>query len=122
MKNISISPYSLIGATVGVGVGHYVFRTTNFLYLVVLGVVGGVLANKMDKTIQNKILKKAEDLQTKITTNTNDLLDKNKSPYNGDYSEITGEKMRFDPRVGYLFPTGVIKSDTVNDYYDIDIN
>lgn len=122
MKNISISPYSLIGATVGVGVGHYVFRTTNFFYLVVLGVVGGVLANKMDKTIQDKILKKAENLQAKITTNTNDLLDKSKSSYDGDYSEITGEKMKFDPRVGYLFPTGVITSDNVNDYYDIDLN
>jgi uncharacterized protein YcfJ len=122
MKNISISPYSLIGATIGVGVGHYVFRTTNFFYLIVLGVVGGVIANKVDKTIQNKVLKKAEDLQTKITKDTNDLLGKDKLSYDGDYSEITGEKMSFDPRVGYLFPTGVIKSDNVNDYYDIDLN
>jgi len=122
MKNISISPYSIIGATVGVAIGHYVFRSNSLFPLMILGVVGGVIANKIDKNIQDKIIKKASDLQTKIESNTTNLFDGNKSSYDGDYSAITGEKVAFDPRVGYLFPTGVIKDDNPKQYFDIDIN
>jgi hypothetical protein len=122
MKNISISPYSIIGATVGVAVGHYVFRSTSLLPLMVLGVVGGIMANKIDKNIQNKIIKKASDLENKIEKDTKDFIDNSKTSFDGDYSEITGEKVAFDPRVGYLFPTGVIKDDNPKQYFDIDIN
>jgi uncharacterized protein YcfJ len=122
MKNISISPYSIIGATVGVAVGHYVFRSTSLLPLMVLGVVGGIMANKIDKNIQNKIIKKANDLENKIEKDTKDFIDNSKTSFDGDYSEITGEKVAFDPRVGYLFPTGVIKDDNPKQYFDIDIN
>jgi uncharacterized protein YcfJ len=122
MKNISISPYSVIGATVGVAVGHYVFKSSSLLPLMVLSVVGGFLANKIDKNIQDKIIKKANDLQTKIESNTTNLIDNSKKSFDGDYSSITGEKVAFDPRVGYLFPTGVIKDDNPKQYFDIDIN
>jgi hypothetical protein len=123
MKKISISPYSVIGATIGVAVGHYIFRSSSLLPLMVLGVVGGVLANKIDKNIQDKIIKKASDLQTKIESDTNNLIDNSKKSFDGEYSSsITGEKVAFDPRVGYLFPTGVITDDNPKQYYDIDIN
>ena len=122
MKKITISPYSIIGATVGVAVGHYVFRSSSLLPLMVLGVVGGIVANRVDKNIQDKILKKASDLQAKVEKNTNSLLDGQKKSFDGDYSSITGEKVAFDPRVGYLFPTGVIKDDNPKQYFDIELN
>lgn len=122
MKKITISPYSIIGATVGVAVGHYVFRSSSLLPLMVLGVVGGIVANRVDKNIQDKILKKASDLQAKVEKNTNSLLDSQKKSFDGDYSSITGEKVAFDPRVGYLFPTGVIKDDNPKQYFDIELN
>jgi len=124
MKNISISPYTILGATGGVAIGHYIFKANSLLTLMILGVVGGVLANKMDKTIQDRILNKAKDLQTKVVSQTDGILSgdsKAKSSFEGD-SNITGEEVYFDPRVGYLFPHGTIKSDNVQEYYDIDLN
>jgi hypothetical protein len=122
MKKITISPYSIIGTTVGVAVGHYVFKSTSLLSLLIFGVVGGVIANKIDKNIQNKIIKKAQELESKIETNTNELIGDKTSSVDGDYSEITGEKMSFDPRVGYLFPHGVITSDKPSQYFDVELN
>jgi len=122
MKKITISPYSIIGTTVGVAVGHYVFKSTSLLSLLIFGVVGGVIANKIDKNIQDKIIKKAQQLESKIQANTDELIGDKTSSVDGDYSEITGEKMAFDPRVGYLFPYGVITSDNPSQYYDVQLN
>lgn len=125
MKNISISPYTILGATAGVAIGHYVLRANSFLSLMILGVVGGVLANRMDKTIQDRILMKAKSLQDNVVAQTDGILNGDnksaKSSFEGE-SSITGEKVFFDPRVGYLFPHGTITPDNVQEYYDIDLN
>ena len=69
MKNISISPYSIIGATVGVAIGHYVFRSSSLFPLMILGVVGGVIANKIDKNIQDKIIKITKAIKSRYNNN-----------------------------------------------------
>lgn len=122
MKKITISPYSIIGTTVGVAVGHYVFKSSSLLSLLIFGVVGGIIANKIDKNIQDKIIKKAQELESKIQKNTDELFVDKKSSVDGDYSAITGEKVSFDPRVGYLFPHGEIISDKPSQYFDVELN
>ena len=106
---------TVVGAGVGVAVGYFAFKSKKPLVLMAFGVSGGILSSHLLKSRQEKI-EIAEQESEMYLQNIQEDVD---ATISSDNSEGGGEKMRFNPEVGYITPTGTVKEDNAGEYMDI---
>lgn len=109
------------GVVVGVGIGHFAFKSKSPLFLISIGIVGGLLANALIKTSSEKKSDEAEkylkDMQQDIEKSIviPNASDEEQSNYYG-----TNREMQFDKSIGYHTPTGTLSATEPKDFMDID--
>ena len=66
----STSAKTIAGVVVGVGVGHFVFKSKSPLFLIAIGIAGGLLTNLFFKT---KAEKEAEETEKYLSAMEKDI-------------------------------------------------
>jgi hypothetical protein len=101
MKNLNLK--TIAGVGVGVAVAHYGLKSSNVLVLLACGVGGGILAH----TLLNNNTKSGK------TAMSNGVAGGEAT------SSMDGDDIRFNPRLGYMMPTGKVKETDGADYMDV---
>lgn len=111
---------TVAGVGVGVALGHFAFKSKNPLVLMVFGVAGGILANQLLKSRGQKI-DEAENVTKKYLKQVNEDIEATlvtDEPAKNTTGE-EGEKMAFNPNVGYITPQGTVEEHNPEEYMDI---
>jgi|LakMenE18May11ns_1017448.scaffolds.fasta_scaffold9931350_4 hypothetical protein len=116
----STSAKTIAGVVVGVGVGHFVFKSKSPLFLIAIGIAGGLLTNLFFKT---KAEKEAEETEKYLSAMEKDIK-KSISLTNPNEEEKTNfygtnKEMEFNERLGYHTPSGELTATEPKDFMDI---
>jgi F0F1-type ATP synthase assembly protein I len=116
----STSAKTIAGVVVGVGVGHFVFKSKSPLFLIAIGIAGGLLTNLFFKT---KAEKEAEETEKYLSAMEQDIK-KSISLTNPNEEEKTNfygtnKEMEFNERLGYHTPSGELTATEPKDFMDI---
>jgi len=101
---------SLVGVGAGLAVAHYALKIKTPVGLMAAGVVGGLAGHYGS----SYIVPKAKQVETAVETEVDDM-------ENGEAaSSMSGERIAFNPTVGYPTPSGVITEEYPSEFWDID--
>lgn len=116
----STSAKTIAGVVVGIGVGHFVFKSKSPLFLIAIGIAGGLLTNLLFKT---KAEKDAEETEKYLSAMEKEI--KNFIPLTNPNEEEktnfygTNMEMEFDKSLGYHTPSGELTATEPKDFMDI---
>lgn len=116
----STSAKTIAGVVVGIGVGHFVFKSKSPLFLIAIGIAGGLLTNLFFKT---KAEKEAEETEKYLSTMEKEI--KNFIPLTNPNEEEktnfygTNMEIEFDKSLGYHTPSGELTATEPKDFMDI---
>jgi hypothetical protein len=113
-KVMNIKTIAGIGA--GVAIGFFLVKTKKPLALMAFGVGGGLLANQLLKTRGEKVAKIQEQSDNYMQQVKEDV---NATLVVKDEPDYGGQKMAFNPTVGYITPVGEVEDEQPTDYMDI---
>lgn len=116
----STSAKTIAGVVVGVGIGHYVFKSKSPIFLIAIGIASGMLVNLLFKT---KAEKEAEETEKYLSAMEKDIK-KSISLTNPNEEEKTNfygtnMEIEFDKSLGYHTPSGELTATEPKDFMDI---
>ena len=106
---------TVAGAGLGVALGYFAFKSKKPLVLMAFGIGGGILSHHLLKSREEKIVDAESNAKLYLQNINEDIT----ATITSDNSEGDGEKMRFNPEVGYITPYGTVKEDNAGEYMDI---
>lgn len=106
---------TVVGAGVGVAVGYFAFKSKKPLVLMAFGISGGILSTHLLKSKKEKVAIAEKESEMYLQNIQEDV----DATLNSDNYEGGGDKMRFNPEVGYITPYGSVKEDNAGEYMDI---